>query len=311
MRHSSFSLAAGALVVLFGNSMRGEEAAKSEPDKTGVFKQIDANGDGQISEDEVPEAKRRLFGRLLRRGDSNGDGKLTAEEFAKAMQDERPEAPPAGAGQAGDQYLRFLQADPQEAFKRLDANGDGKIELTEVPEQARGRLQQFLDYFDANADKALSLEEFRKGHEMLRTQAGIVQPPRPPMPAGLLKVLDTNGDGMLSKEEIAAASESLGKLDLDGDGAISARELLAVLPAPGPAAAPPGTKLPQGNQRPDVARLLERLRSLDQDGDGKWSESELPPFLRQQFEKIDGNGDKFVDVEELKQALALLRRQQQ
>ncbi|HVA47200.1 MAG TPA: hypothetical protein VNH11_12600 [Pirellulales bacterium] len=301
-------------LLLAGSAVQAEESAKPDANQSALFKQIDANGDNQISEDEVPQDKRRLFARLLRRGDANADGKLSQEEFTKAIADERPQAPAAGpGGDGGDRFRQFLEADPAEAFKRLDANGDGKIELSEVPEQGQGRLAQFLEYYDANRDKALSLDEFRKGHEILRAQAGIGQPPRPAMPGGLLKVLDTNGDGALSKEEIAAAADSLRKLDRDSDGSLSPRELQAVLPRPPgqSAPAPSGEKRPDGNPRPEAARLLERLRSMDANGDGKWSESELPPFLRPRFSKIDANGDGLVDGDELKQALASLRQPQQ
>lgn len=286
------------------STLRAEEKEAQPPDRTQLFKQIDANGDGQISQDEVPGDKRRLFERLLRRGDANGDGQLSPEELTQAMADEARTPPPADAG---DQYRRFLQSEPQEVFKRLDANGDGKVELSELPEQARERMQQFMDEYDANRDKALSLDEFRKGQQLLRERLGLAQP-RPPMLGGLLRVLDSNGDGALSKEEIAAAAESLRKLDTDSDGTVSNRELLAVLPPP--PGGPPAAK-PDGNGRPAVGALVERLRGLDKNGDGKWAVDELPPFLQRQFDKMDANGDKTLDGDELRQALQRLRRPNQ
>ncbi|HWB07870.1 MAG TPA: hypothetical protein VG826_01410 [Pirellulales bacterium] len=293
-----------------------DDQANSQPDRAALFKQLDADGDGHIGQDDVSDDQRRLFGRLLRRGDANADGKLSLEEFSGALADDPPDARPRAAQQAGqrgtdgDRFRQFLEADPQELFKQLDTNGDGQIEPDEVPQQARGRLEQLMLDYDANRDKALSLAEFRRGHEMLRTQAGISQP-APPQPRGLLGVLDTDGDGKLSKKEIASADESLRKLDRDNDGELSPGELAAVLP-PQPGQAPaPTAKSPEGDGRPGPARLLERLRSLDADGDGKWSESELPPFLRQQFAKIDANKDGSVDADELRQAVPLLRRPQQ
>ncbi len=280
------------------------------PDRAELFRQIDANSDGQITADEVPEDRRRLFGRLVRRGDANGDGQLSLAEFGKAMQDERPAAAPAQAG--GEQLRQFLESDAADVFKRLDKNSDGKIESSELPDQGRGRLQQFFENYDANGDKALSLDEFRKGQEMLRSQLGINPPARTPMPGGLLRVIDADGDGSLSKEEIAAAPEALRKLDRDNDGAISADELAVVFgPRPGQPANPPARRPTGANSPPEATAIPERLRAMDQNGDGKWSEDELPPFLRQQFSRIDANGDKFVDADELKQALGRFRRPQQ
>jgi Ca2+-binding EF-hand superfamily protein len=294
-----------------------EDQADSQPDRAALFKQLDANGDGQVAEDEVSDDHRRLFGRLLRRGDADADGKLSLQEFTSALADDRPEAVPPGMNQQlaergadGDRLRQFLEADPEQLFRQLDTNGDGRIEPGEVPQQARERLEQFVLYYDANRDKVLSPEEFRRGHGMLRTQ-GIGQPALP-RAAGLLGVLDTDGDGKLSKEEIAAAPESLRKLDRDADGQVSPRELAVVLSSePGQAPPPPATKRPEGGVRPDGPRLFERLRTLDADGDGKWSQSELPPFLRQQFARIDANKDGVADPDELRQTLPFLRRPQQ
>ncbi|MFM7182416.1 MAG: EF-hand domain-containing protein [Verrucomicrobiales bacterium] len=51
------------------------------------------------------------------------------------------------------------------------------------------------------------------------------RPGGPRMPMPLMVALDTNKDGELSAEEIAAASESLAKLDKNSDGKLDRSEI--------------------------------------------------------------------------------------
>lgn len=289
----SWRILGAALLAAMPSGLRADEP--DPPDRAAIFKQLDANHDGLITDDEMNDEQRQLFKRLLRKSDRDGDGKLSEAEFLAGLTEDRPEppsdAPPAA--NAGNANAGFLQARPAQIFKRLDANGDGKLDVGEFPEQARPRLASFIERFDADGDKALSIEELRKGQQVLRMQAGGApsggEPQRP-----LMRVLDRDGDGVLSKDEIASAAESLKKLDRDGDGSLSREELASAGPAAGPPAPRPNT-------------LVKRLEARDKNGDGKWSADELPPVLRGEFDKLDANNDGFIDQDELKQSAALIR----
>ncbi|HUY35167.1 MAG TPA: hypothetical protein VMV69_20650 [Pirellulales bacterium] len=319
-RPLAVGLAALAAVVL-ACFVRADEDQSGEPNPATLFKQLDANGDGQLAGDEVGDQHRRLFQRLLRRHDADGNGTLSLAEFTAGLKEAPPEIPadePPGA-EMDEQLAEFLRADPEKLFKQLDANGDGKLVLDEAPEQARPRLGPFFERSDIDRDKSLTLDEFRKGHEQVRQYFGTPAPgqgkagqaEQRPGNAGqrLYRALDLNGDGALSAEEIAKAPQSLQKLDQDGDGALSRRELAhGGQPAAGKVAgAPPG----KGPGRPaglvgfNPARLIERM---DKDGDGKLKQDEMPPFLRSRFDKIDANGDGFADMKELRRAAAHMQQ---
>jgi Ca2+-binding EF-hand superfamily protein len=286
---ASWRLLAVVIVVALPGRLRADDP--QEGDRTAIFKTLDANHDGQITDNEVTDGQRQLFKRLLRTSDRDGDGKLSEAEFLAGLTEDRPPPP---AEKAEGAAAGFLQAPPAQVFKRLDANSDGKIELGELPEQLRPRLERFLNRFDSDGDKALSLDEFEKGRQTLRAQSGAEKASGTPAMA-LMRVLDRDGNGTLDRDEIARASKALQALDRNGDGTLDREELSA-------AETPTGdTSAPRPNQ------LLKRLTARDKDGDGKWSAGELPPALRGAFDKLDANGDGFVDADEVKQSAAMIR----
>lgn len=118
------------------------------------------------------------------------------------------------------------------------------------------------------------------------------RPDRPDRaPAGLLAVLDRNGNGKIDAEEIDLAVASLRKLDKNKDGQITREEI------GGAGASRPG--------RPESGARQPLFGSLDKDGDGKISKEEAPERMKERFDRMDLNSDGFIDEEEQK---ALLRR---
>ena len=114
------------------------------PDPKESFKQFDKNGDGKLTKDELPEPMRERAGQIFER---LGKTELTQEEWVQA----------AGRfmGQAGGQ-----RSEPGAAFKRLDANGDGKLTKDELPADMRERLAPL---FERLGKSELTQDEFSQG----------------------------------------------------------------------------------------------------------------------------------------------------
>ncbi len=102
-----------------------------------------------------------------------------------------------------------------------------------------------------------------------------------------IKQADTNGDGMISREEAKALPrilEHFSEIDANGDGQITADELRAF-----------------------HAKRMEKVRAehwkkLDTNGDGRVSLEEAKanaPRLAKHFAEIDANGDGFITPDEM------------
>lgn len=125
----------------------------------------------------------------------------------------------------------------------LDTNSDGSISREEAG--ANAKLSSNFDAVDTNRDGVLSpaeLKAYAKSHKAEKASKG----------AGKL---DTNGDGLLTREEAAGSKKLMRNFDMidtDKDGRLSGAEMKAAKassksnPAPMPAApgartAPPAT----------------------------------------------------------------------
>lgn len=279
-----------------------------------LFDKLDANQDGVVTSDEVPDDKQAIFERLLRVGDANGDKKLSKEELVAGLKKAAPQAE-AAPGRPGGAPGGLPNVAPKEIFGRMDKDGNGKIEKDEIPE----RMKENLARVDTNSDGAIDLAEFEKvaqffgggGRRPEGAPAGAPEGrPNPggPGPGGpVLRALDADGDGEISASELADATKALARLDKNGDGKLTRDEI-----GPPPGARPEGR--PEGNPARPAAgggaiaeQFLARIKEADKNGDKKISKDEAPDRLKENFDRIDSNSDGQLDETELKAMVERMR----
>jgi Ca2+-binding EF-hand superfamily protein len=276
-----------------------------------LFDKLDANKDGVITSDEVPDDKQATFERLVRSGDANGDKKLTKDELVTGLKKLQPaaDAPAATdrpAGRPGAPAGGLPNVSPKEVFGRMDKDGNGKLEKDEIPE----RMKENLARVDSNSDGIVDLAEFEKVAQFFGGRRPDGAPEgRPgqggPVPGGpVLRALDADGNGEISASEIADAAKALAKLDRNGDGKLTRDE---IGPPPGAPGGRPDGARPAAGGGAFAEEFLKRIQAADANGDKKISKEEAPDRLKDQFDRLDANKDGQLDAEELKEMIARMR----
>jgi Ca2+-binding EF-hand superfamily protein len=130
----------------------------------------------------------------------------------------------AGAQDAPRRPVRQPPAKPVQRLAQLDANGDGVLERSEVPQRMKERFEQI----DRDGDGKLTRQELAQASQR---GAGARRPDRSAPANPLLRLLDADRDGELSSQEIAAAPQALSTLDKNRDGNVDRQELSAILPS--------------------------------------------------------------------------------
>jgi Ca2+-binding EF-hand superfamily protein len=188
----------------------------------------------------------------------------------------------AEGAHAGHDPARFLQ--------RFDKNGDGTVEVTELPE----RMQKWLGKADANGDGKLTVEEL-KAHAAARRDE-------------MFKRADKNGDGALSADESGRRWERLQVADADHNGSVTRAELDQAR-AEGKLR---GHKGHHGHGPGDGGNKEcakghghgHMFEHMDKNKDGALTSDEVKAEFWQHLVKADANGDGKVTKAELDQARA-------
>lgn len=251
----------------------------------------DANEDGTLTKDEFEAALSRSeqpveaaeqprqgdrrgpmpdFGQMFDRWDADGSGSVSLEELPEWMRDRvRPVFEDLGKDSLTKEELQRVaaragqfnpgQRDPGqfiEMLRRLDANNDGTLELSEVPEEQRARMQGM---FERAGGDSINLEEMNRRIAQFNGRPDDRRPegdrPQPPV----LKLLDGDGDGRLSKEELEKAAAKFDELDRNQDGQLDPPELFGS-PEDGPQ-----REMRRDGDRPRPARGERRRPNPDGD----------------------------------------------
>lgn len=135
---------------------------RGRPDPAKMFARADKNADGVLTEGELPA---RMW-EHLRLADQNADGALTQAELQAARESGRLRPPP-GFGHRPRTTDGMLE--------HLDANHDGTLALSELPERMRQRLADS----DADSNGVLDRSELeahlaeRALHARARREFGV------------------------------------------------------------------------------------------------------------------------------------------
>ena len=184
----------------------------------------------------------------------------------------------------------------------LDTNGDGSLSSDEISKA--GKYAKHLLKADANGDGIVTQEELlsaitKKMNSGMMSPIGAMQPPSADTIASeIIDDLDTNGDGVLSADEISKAGKNAQNIlgaDANGDGVVTKDELVADI-----------TKKMASNQasmqQHRASHMAQRIMSkFDTNGDGNLSTDEINNGgdSAKSIQPADTNGDGVVSMAEL------------
>jgi Ca2+-binding EF-hand superfamily protein len=253
-------------------------AASAQDDAVDMVLRVwDANADGVLSRDELPDPG--IFAKV----DENGDGELTRAELA-AFFKVKPKAPakkkkkPQAAPQAEKKKSEVAMQEPRtikervaDLFRRLDRNKDGKLqraELTGVTDEI------FLRY-----DRTRNGEwNRREATQWVRDSVAAAK--RNPNARNFFQLFDTNRDKKVTKKEYDGPGAFFRRYDHNKDKVITEGELA---------------------MGPDAGRMQRGDKKFMGDGPTKMPKRNL-------LERYDANRDGKITLAELGNAESVLKR---
>lgn len=206
---------------------------------------------------------------------------------------------------AGSKPAYSPDATVETMMARYDADRNGYLERKELAvEQAAYLRQAFVALDDDNDGKAYP-EEIKKSYmrgwesQWRRVSAMMVK-----QESSVLAAIDANADGRLGAREMRFAAASLRSFDDDATGRLSADEVPEVMQFVVALGGSASLRRPSVPGRPGGPAGPPWFVRMDRNTDGDLSPRE---FLgsREQFRKLDVNGDGFIDPQEASAAGAI------
>jgi Ca2+-binding EF-hand superfamily protein len=111
------------------------------------------------------------------------------------------------------------------------------------------------------------------------------------------KMMDTNGDGKISRAEHAAGAKKMfAQCDANKDGIVTATEMDAAMAAQG--------EKPSAGDKSSA----EKIKVIDQNGDGRLTALEHETGSEKMFAQMDTDGDGSLSKEECNQGMKKLKK---
>merc|ERR550532_1333586 len=281
-------------------------------DVKSAFKMLDADGDGSITRQEMGASGHKFsqeqIESIFALGDVNDDGAIDLDEFIGVM---CPSAETVIA-RISSQFSNIN--DVKKAFLKIDVDKDGKISRSEMAKCGKFNNQEVDAIFilgDVNGDGEIDLEEFI-GLMCPSATAAVAMMTKAVRNINeaqqLFRVLDKDGDGMISQEEMRNCGQKFSAKEIDAifalgdinnDGEIDVSEFVAVMC---PSASTVVARMSKGFKTLDEVKSA--FRKLDANNDGQISKSEMSSAgLNDQevnaiFSLGDSNNDGEIDLQE-------------
>jgi len=291
-----------------------------------LFTTLDENGDEQLDRDEVEklstvEPHLRLHARFgVKKSD---DGPLTISlelvhvdpSIESSVTAVRKHQRRVSIELSRVEIEFFVNEDPslsdyQQAanaqFNALDTDGNGYLEVAEIPDQLPGLNVPFAGV-DTDADGKVYPHELASFLSLRqRAYRGQVRARAADQEDALFTALDTSGDGRLHAREIAATPAVLAKMDLNGDGDLQSHEIPGSMVVGFVRGNPQQDDtlfvMPTGTNELELKDLPRWFVGMDTNRDGEVGTHE---FLgtADRFATFDQNGDGFINPAELPREL--------